>query len=136
MRVIVAHLHPVSARLHFWMVSYSGQPSVCLPQPLSPLSTLHDDAPEPQSALLHPAQMIRPVAELLGLEPRALNVVRAVLGWVESPGEWIPISLLRIEGEHLPALTGGRFITLMELLQLPVTERMLLRKAYETLLGG
>lgn len=135
MRVIVAHLHPVSARLHFCTVCYDGQPSVCLPQPLSPLSTLHE-VHLPQGALIHPAQMIRPTAERLGLEPDTLSVASALLGWVESPGEWIPVALLRIGGSRLPQLAGGRFITLLDLLQLPVTERLLLRKAYEVLLGG
>ncbi|GGB94567.1 hypothetical protein GCM10011352_20790 [Marinobacterium zhoushanense] len=134
MRVIVAHLHAISARLHFWMVEYDSGHSVCLPKPLAKLSTLHDDH-EPSAPFPHPAQMLRPVAELIGLKPEQLSVASAMLGWVEQPGEWSPVALLRIDGDQLPSLEGGRFITLMELLQLPLTERLLLRNAYEALLG-
>lgn len=134
MRVIVAHLHALSARLHFWMMEYDNSCSVCLPKPLAALSTLHDDH-EPIGPVIHPAQMIRPIAEQIGLAPDQLSVASASLGWVEQPGEWVPIALLRINGDQLPSLSGGRFITLMELLQLPVTERLLLRNAYEALLG-
>lgn len=134
MRVIVAHLHAISARLHFWMMEYDGGPSVCLPQPLAKLSILHDAHPS-SDPVPHPAQMLRPVAEQIGLKPEQLSVASAMLGWVEQPGEWTPVSLLRINGDQLPHLEGGRFITLMDLLQLPVTERLLLRNAYEALLG-
>ncbi|MBS99347.1 MAG: hypothetical protein CMI01_11805 [Oceanospirillaceae bacterium] len=134
MRVIVAHLHTLSARLHFWMVEYAEGCSVCLPKPLAPLSTLHTDH-EPTEAVPHPAQMIRPIAERLGLEPEDLSVASASLGWVESPGEWAPVALLRIDGDQLPELEGGTFISLMDLLKVPITERMLLREAYEALLG-
>ncbi|KEA62601.1 hypothetical protein ADIMK_3073 [Marinobacterium lacunae] len=134
MRVIVAHLHALSARLHFWMVDYDGRPSVCLPRPLSDLSTLHHDH-KPTRPIPHPAQMIRPVAAQLGLAPEQLSVASSQLGWVEQPGEWVPVALLRINGDTLPDMAGGRFITLMELLQVPVTERLLLRSAYEALLG-
>ncbi len=137
MRAIVAHLHAVSARLHFWMVDYPEGSSVCLPRPLVKLSALHDALHEdrlPFQAVPHPAQLLRPIAQRLELPLERLSVV-SVLGWVEMPGEWTQVVLLRIEGNDLPALHGGRFITLMELLQVPITERLLLRKAYEALLG-
>ncbi|MBV1789717.1 hypothetical protein KQ940_16810 [Marinobacterium sp. D7] len=134
MRVIVAHLHAISARLHFWLVEYDTGPSVCLPTPLAKLSILHDDH-EPTNLVPHPAQMVRAIAELIGLKPEQLSVASATLGWVEQPGEWTPVALLRINGDQLPNLEGGRFITLMDLLQLPITERLLLRNAYEALLG-
>lgn len=135
MRVIVAHLHAISARLHFCTVVHGEQSSVCLPQPLAPLSTFHEHH-QPRQALPHPAQLIRPAAAQLGLEADVLSVASPLLGWVESPGEWVPVALLRIKGNDLPQLTGARFITLMDLLQLPVVERLLLRKAYEALLEG
>lgn len=134
MRAIVVHLHALSARLHFWVVDYDSGTSACLPQPLSPLSQLHTEH-QPEAPVPHAAQMIRPVAELLGLEPEQLSVASALLGWVEEPGAWTPVALLRIAGDELPRLPNGRFITLMELLEVPVTERLLMRAAYEALLG-
>ncbi len=134
MRVMVVHLHAVSARLHFWVVEYDNSASTCLPRPLSPLSTLHTDY-QPDSPVPHVAQMIKPTAEALGLKAEQLMVAEPLLGWVEEPGSYTPVALLRIAGDDLPALQGGRFITLMELLEVPVTERLLMRQAYEALLG-
>lgn len=134
MRVIVVHLHALSARLHFWVMEKEGVASTCLPRPLSPLSVMHTEH-QPDTPVPHVAQMIRPTAEILGLKSEQLSVASPLLGWVEEPGRWTPVALLRIDGDNLPALEGGRFITLMELLQVPVTERLLMRAAYETLLG-
>lgn len=134
MRVMVVHLHALSARLHFWVVDREGGASACMPRPLSPLSSLHTDH-QPDTAVPHAAQMIKPTAELLGLNSEQLEVASPLLGWVEEPGRWTPVALLRIAGDDLPPLEGGRFITLLELLQVPLTERLLMRAAYEALLG-
>ncbi|WP_432698487.1 hypothetical protein ACQUQP_09145 [Marinobacterium sp. YM272] len=134
MRVMVVHLHAVSARLHFWVQDAEQGTSACLPRPLSPLSILHTDY-QPQMPVPLAVQLLEPAAQRLGLKAEQLSVASPLLGWVEEPRQWTPVALLRIAGDDLPALPAGRFITLMELLQVPVTERLLMRQAYEALLG-
>jgi hypothetical protein len=60
--------------------------------------------------------------------------------WVEAPGGAIRVLLVRFTGIDPPfeaaAAIGARFIDLTQARDLPAVELLLLRRAYEVILGG
>lgn len=135
LKVILVHLNPMSARLSFWIDTSLSQATGCLPNGFPALATLIEGEP-PTSVTPHPAAYLNAIGEYLGLADSLLEVACPELAWVETPDTPVPVALLRIMTTDLPQpKPSGRFISLMELRQVPVVERLLLKKAYEFLLG-
>ena len=135
LKVVLVHLNPMSARLSFWIDTSSSQATGCLPNGFSPLAALIEGE-VPNSVIPHPAAYLNAIGEYLGIEDRLLEIASPELAWVETPDSPVPVALLRIMTTDLPQpKASGRFISLMELRLVPVVERLLLKKAYEFLLG-
>lgn len=133
-RALLVHLNPLSARLHFYVAPNGDSESVILPQALPALASFQKASPE-DVAIPHPAALPGQIAEQLGIDASLLHIEAATLGWAEIPGGWVNITLLRAMTTDLPEIKEGRFIGLMDLLAVPVPERLIMRAAYEVLLG-
>ena len=135
LKIILVHLNPVSARLSFWIDNAQPQAIGCLPDGLPALASLIE-GDSPISVTPHPAPHLIQLAAYLGIDAASLEVVSPALAWVETPEAPIPVALVRVMTTDLPQpQASGCFISLMELLKVPVVERLLFRKAYECLLG-
>ncbi|SEQ47401.1 hypothetical protein SAMN03080615_01586 [Amphritea atlantica] len=135
LKIILVHLNPISARLSFWIDCSTPQPFGCLPGGLPALTSLIE-AEQPQAVTPHPARHLSQLAEYLGVDEALLQVVSPTLAWVDTAQQPVAVSLVRITTTDLPQpQANGTFISLLELLKVPVVERLLFRKAYECLLG-
>ena len=134
-RVILYHKQATSAWLRF--LRFANH-SVCAFEPLPKLSMLMDDVPE-QSLVLHPAPIIRDAEQQLGLNPGDLEAEGEYQELVDVAGGPINILLARFTSIdppfHLAERLQGRFIDLPDARDLTDTELLLLRKAYELLIG-
>ncbi len=134
-RVILYHKQATSAWLRF--LRFANH-SVCAFEPLPKLSMLMDDVPE-QSLVLHPAPIIRDTEQQLGLNPGDLEAEGEYQELVDVAGGPINILLARFTSIDPPfdlaERLQGRFIDLPDARDLTDTELLLLRKAYELLIG-
>ncbi|WP_299200597.1 hypothetical protein [uncultured Amphritea sp.] len=136
LKIILVHLNPLSARLSFWIDRSEPQAFGCLPNGLPALAALIDAGETPATVIPHPAAHLQKLAEYLGVDATLLEVVTPELAWIETPDVPLPVALVRIMTTDLPQpKANGGFISLMELLKVPVVERLLFKKAYECLLG-
>lgn len=134
-RVILVHLNPLSARLHFWVAQLDTGLTACLFNGIPSLSMVHQQAP-PAAVHVHPAAYLADLSTWLGCDADALQLVEPQMAWVEMPGSWVPVSLVRVMTQDLPQFVQpGRFISLMDIMEIPQQERVLFRYAYEALLG-
>ena len=135
LKFILVHLNPLSARLHFLVSNEADQATACLPEALDPLATL-DISHETLPPAPHTALPLNELAHQIGLDVNHLELVTPLLAWVETPKNLTAIALVKLATQEPPALTiESKYITLMELLQVPVIDRLLFKKAYETLIG-
>lgn len=138
-RIILFHKHGTSARTRFLRFADN---TVCGFAPLPQLAAIIDDAdtpPQPQVET-HPAMKLKEAAERLQLPATALELESEFNMWVDAPGGAIRILLVRLMDIDPPfdaaEALGARFIDLTEARDLPAVELLLLRRAYEVVLGG
>ena len=135
-RIIFVHKHGTSARTRF--LRFSGN-TVCGFEPLPKLSQLLDTASRSVIAT-HPAQFLKEAAGRLGLPVKSLEWEPEFNLWVDIPGGPVRILLFRFLEIDPPFAAaeaiGGCFIDLTEARDLPNVELLLLRRAYEVILGG
>lgn len=136
LRFIIYHKQSTSARTLFLRWDATG--SVLTPSPLPQLSLLVEDAPPPLSTI-HPATLASRLAETLGLTADFLEVETDYHAQVETPSGLITIYLARFTTIDPPrqwsSAAGGNFCAITELRGGHLAEMMLLRQAYEHVLG-
>lgn len=134
-RAILYHKQATSARLRFLLFAHG---SVCSPEPIPRLAQTH--VRRQTDPALHPARVIRQVAENYGLDSESLQAEESYRFVVEVPNENIQVVLVAIDSIDPPfelaQRIGGRFIDLTQARGLPPVELELLRGAYELVLGG
>jgi hypothetical protein len=134
-RVILYHKQATSAWLRF--LRFANH-SVCAFEPLPKLSVLMDEVPE-RALVLHPAPIIRDAEQQLGLNPGDLEAEGEYQELVDVAGGPVNILLARFTSIDPPfdlaERLQGRFIDLPDARDLSDTELLLLRKAYELLIG-
>lgn len=135
LKMLLVHLNPISARLSFWIDRSAPQAFGCLPDGLPALASIIEG--DTSAAIIpHPAPYLNAVANGLGIDSALLEVVSPAIAWVETPDGPVAVALVRIMTTDLPEIAAeGGFISLLELLKVPVVERLVFRKAYECLLG-
>lgn len=136
-RLIMFHKQKTSARTRF--LSFQGE-TVCGFDPLPTLAELMEPRPDPSPVAFHPGRLVHQAESRLGLPAGSLEAMGDFYEQVDVPGGPISVYLAGFTTEDPPfaaALTvGGRFIELPEARSIPATELLLLRRAYEYLLGG
>jgi hypothetical protein len=138
-RIIFFHKHGTSARTRFLRFA---EHTICGYAPLPKLSQIMENSstvPE-QVVETHPAVLLKEAAQRLQLPPTAIMLEADYNMWVETPDVPVRILLARFTDIDPPlaAVTtiDARFIDLTEARDLPAVELLLLRKAYEVILGG
>lgn len=147
-RLILLHKQSTSGRVRFYCARLTADvpdaaeaatPTVLVFEPLPALAELRnaDDTPP---AHMHPAGFLRDAENRLGLPVDGLVAETEFSAWVDTPEGDIPVLLARFASMDPPfelaARHGAGFIAMTEARRLPVIERELLRRAYETVLGG
>ena len=134
-RAILFHKHHTSARTRF----LRGPEGICFPVPLPRLSQRveGDEAPD---VVAHPAVLLKPLAEWLGLPIESLELEREFFEVVETPEGRGPVYLVAFTTIDPPfdeaAARECGFISLMEARGVSPPELELLRVAYQTVLEG
>jgi hypothetical protein len=134
-RVILYHKQATSARTRFLKLETN---SICLFDPIPMPADLLDS--EPGNTVNHPAAILRQTEERLGFPAGSLKAEGEYRHTVDIPGQTIQIILAAIttidplfeEAEQ----SGASFIDLTQARGLPDIELLLLRHAYELVLGG
>jgi hypothetical protein len=138
-RIIFFHKHGTSARTRFLRFE---DDTVCAFAPLPELSAVFEelDTPPQPAVESHPAMLLKKGAERLSLPGSALELEGEYNMWVDAPGGAIRVLLVRFTDIDPPfeaaEAIGARFIDLTQARDLPGAELLLLRKAYEVILGG
>jgi len=133
-RLILLHKQKTSAMVRF----------LCLPEgllafePMPPEASLRDeDWSSPVD--IHPASHARAAAVRLGLPESAVEAEGEFRAWVDTPDGDVPVLMgyFALEDPPFEAVerAGGRFINMMEARQLKTLDQLLLRRAYEHVLG-
>ncbi|GAB6041099.1 hypothetical protein [Endothiovibrio diazotrophicus] len=134
-RAILFHKHHTSARTRF----LRGPDGVCFPTPLPTLCQLVEGEPPPD-VVAHPAVLLKPLAEWLGLPSEALALEREFFNVVETPEGRGPVYLVAFTTIDPPFEAAEardcRFISLMEARGIKPPELELLRIAYQTVMEG
>lgn len=138
-RIIFFHKHGTSARTRFLCFA---EDTVCGFAPLPQLAQIRDDIVNPPSPQVetHPAMLLKEAAERLALPPSSLELEPEYNMWVDIPGGPARVLLARFTDIDPPfsnaEALGARFIDLTQARHLPEVELLLLRRAYEVILGG
>lgn len=135
-RLIMYHVHSSSSRLRFLKLAGGN---ICGFDPLPKLSSLLDEEPQGKLAQ-HPAAFAKEAAENLGLSADDLEIEGEYRAWVDVPNGPVQVFLARFTGIDPPFAAaeahGAEFVELPQARNLPPTELLLLRKAYELVIGG
>lgn len=137
-RIVLFHKHGTSARTRFLCLPDN---TVCGFAPLPKLAQIVNitDKPPVFPVESHPAMLLKEAAERLDLPSSALELEPEYGMWVAVPGGLIRILLARFTSIDPPfaaaEATGAHFIDLTEARHLPEVELLLLRRAYEVVLG-
>lgn len=130
------HVQSTSARLRFLKLAGGN---ICGFDPLPKLSSLLDEEPQGKLAQ-HPAAFAKEAAARLGLTSDDLEIEGEYRAWVDVPNGAIQVFLARFTSIDPPfeaaAAHGAEFVELPQARNLPPTELLLLRKAYELVIGG
>jgi hypothetical protein len=135
-RLILYHKQATSARTRFLKLSYGG---ICAFEPLPEPSELVPPGEGPGSLVSHPARLVQAAEQRLGLalgglepEPEFRFRLRGADGETE-------VLLARFTAIDPPfesaSAAGGNFIDLTQARGLPPLELVLLRLAYEQIMG-
>ena len=133
-RLLLLHKQSTSGRVRFLCLS-SG---VLAFTPLPPLAALRDEGYSP-TVNVHPTAVVREAEARLGLPEGAIEPEAEFQAWVDTPAGDVPVLLGLFAGIDPPFEAAerihGRFIAITESRQLTDVERLLLRRAYEQVLG-
>lgn len=138
-RIIFFHKHGTSARTRF--LRFADE-TVCAFSPLPRLASYVDkgDLVDEPAVAMHPAVLLKEASERLGLPDTAFEREPEYSEWVDVPEGAIRITLVRLTDIDPPfeaaKAIGARFIDLTQARDLPQAELLLLRRAYEVILGG
>lgn len=138
-RIIFFHKHGTSARTRFLRFA---DDTVCAFAPLPQRATIinEDAMPQPPGIESHPALLLKEGRQRLQMPEGAFEVEGEYRVWVDAPGGAIRVLLIRFTDIDPPfeaaAAIGARFIDLTQARDLPAIELLLLRRAYEVILGG
>lgn len=139
-RVILYHKQATSARTLFLRHADGG---VCAPEPLPPLASVLEEAETPSESstlAVHPASLALVLCRHLGLPPDSIEIDPEFSARVDTPGRRLTAYLGRFKSMDPPraafAGRGGCFRALTELRGSAPAEMELLRRAYQTILGG
>jgi hypothetical protein len=136
-RLVMYHKQAASARTRFLRLAYGG---VCGFEELPERAELVDGhGCVPAKVAWHPAPLICRAERELGLPPGSLEVDSAFHARLRLADERLDVYLGRFTAIDPPRLAaaaaGGAFIDLIQARELSALELMLLRKAYEAILG-
>ncbi|MES9990909.1 MAG: hypothetical protein ABW098_03085 [Candidatus Thiodiazotropha sp.] len=134
-RVILYHKQGTSARTRFLKLDTN---SVCLFDPIPmPADLLQSDT---TNTINHPSAILRETERRFDFPAGSLKAEMEFRQTVEVPGESIQIMLAAITTVDPPfedaEKKGARFIDLTQARGLPEIELLLLRQAYELVMGG
>lgn len=109
--------------------------SVCLPEPLPPLSSIYEEDTQPERKVnLHPAVLLQTLNRLLNFDAELLRNESGFCQYVDTPKGVISVYMARFDlldpPHKLMQAAGFRLKTLPELRGRPPTEMELLRRAY------
>lgn len=136
-RLIMVHKQSTSARTRFLQLAYGG---VCAFEGLPKLAqVLEGDEIPAEKVALHPGGLAREAERRLGLAPGSLEMegeFRACVDTSEGP-LWIFLARFTTIDPPFEAVEadGARFIELTQARGMPPAELLLLRRAYEQLMG-
>jgi hypothetical protein len=134
-RVIVYHKQATSARTRFLKLKSN---SVCLFDPIPMPAALLER--EPANTVNHPAAILCQAEKQLGFPEGCLKAEGEYRQTVEIPGGAVQVILAAITTLDPPfeeaEKNGASFIDLTQARGLPEIELLLLRAAYELVLGG
>lgn len=133
-RLILLHKQATSGRVRFLRMAGSVLAFSPLPTP----AVLREEAAAP-NVQCHPGAAVREAAVALGLDEAAIAAEAGFQAWVTTPQGELPVLLAcftTLDPPFAPVeQRGGRFIQLTDARDLPEVERLLLRRAYEHVLG-
>jgi hypothetical protein len=133
-RLILLHKQATSGRVRFLRMAGSVLAFSPLPVP----AVLRDEAAVP-NVQCHPGAAVREAEVLFGLEEGSIAAEAGFQAWVDAPSGDLPVLLACFTTLDPPFAAverrGGRFIQLTDTRDLPEVERLLLRRAYEHVLG-
>lgn len=138
-RIIFFHKHGTSARTRFLRFA---DDTVCAFAPLPQRAAIIDQGaiPLPPGIESHPALLLKEGRQRLQMPEGAFELEGEYRVWVDAPGGAIRVLLVRLTDIDPPfeaaAAIGARFIDLTQARDLPAVELLLLRRAYEVILGG
>lgn len=134
-RIILYHKQATSARTRFLKLESN---SVCLFDPIPMPAALLDR--DPSNTVNHPAAILRQAEKQLDFPGDCLKAETEYRQTVEVPGGAVQIILAAITTLDPPfeeaKKNGASFIDLTQARGLPEIELLLLRSAYELILGG
>lgn len=135
-RLIMYHKQSTSARLRFLKLSYGG---VCGFEALPSLSQILDEEPE-GSVAIHPASSVSNAEQFLRMSSGDLEADGEFKAFIDVPDGVIQVFLARFTSIDPPfkiaEAHGGEFVDLPQARNIVQVELELLRKAYETVMGG
>ncbi len=140
-RFVLYHKQATSARTLFLRLADGG---VLAPEPLPPLATVLEADEEADaddaSVVLHPASLALALCRHFGLPPDSIEIDAGFAAQVDTPGQPLTVHLARFKAMDPPraelGALGAGFCALTELRARPPAEMELLRRAYQTVLGG
>lgn len=141
-QLVVYHKHPTSARLRFLRHAHGG---ICAAAPLPAAARIETGACAPDAAngngavRAHPGMLLRGVEAALALPRGCIEPDGAFRCHVVADGGCAEVLLARFRDIDPPfdeaSAVGADFIDLTDARRLPAAELMLLRLAYEHVLG-
>ena len=135
-RLILYHKQSTSARTRFLRLGYGG---VCAFAPLEVAAELMPPGQSRGTLIAHPAAVVRPAEQRLGLPLGSLEPEPGFRCRVRGPEGETEVLLARLLTLDPPfktaAAQGGAFIDLTQARGLPPVELAMLRLAYELILG-
>ena len=136
--LILYHKHPTSARTRFLQMAQGNVVGI---DPLPTLSSYIEDADDVnETVVMHPGGLLKQAEGLFELDGGTLEVDTEFEEYVDTPDGNVRVYLAHFTTMDPPfdavEAKGAKFIPLTDARQLPDTELLLLRKAYELVLGG
>ena len=134
-RLILIHKQKTSGRLRFLRLPDGMLAFAALPA----LAALRDDD-YTVAVAPHPAAIVKAAEERLGLPGGSIEADGEFHAWVDTPAGDVAVLLAGFTTIDPPfdaaERLGGKFIAITEARGMPEVELLLLRRAYEHVLGG
>ena len=116
--------------------------TICMFDGLPKLSVVLDDDERPldEKLLSHPSPLVKQAADWLGMQQGEFEIESDFCEKVDVSDGPVTVYLVRFTAidppEDCAEKVGGKFITLMEAVGLPLAEMELLRRAYKVIMEG